>query len=63
MKLVVILRDDTPLLFCGDCPSYRTVTISLTKEQENEIKPRLLGRQDGNPIYEKISQCILEEGK
>lgn len=63
MKLVVILRNDTPLLFCGDCPSYRTVTISLTKEQENKIKPEFLGMQDGNPIYEKISRCILEEEK
>jgi hypothetical protein len=28
--LTVIIRDDSPMIHCGDSPSYRTVSITAT---------------------------------
>lgn len=50
--LTVILRDDSPMIFCGDSPSYRSVQVELTDEQWAKIKPR-----DEN---ESISTCFIE---
>lgn len=52
MKLTVIIRDDTPLIYCSDSPSYRTVSFSLTDEQ---IKTLALKTDN-----EKYSMSILE---
>jgi len=60
-KLTVIIRDDVPMAFCGDCPSYRTVEIPLTKEQCGLINLRQTGTSGKQKYYEVISKAILEE--
>jgi len=59
-KLTVVLRDDAPLIHCGDSPSYRTVVIELTSEQEQSIMLRRTGSDGGTPIVESVSKLILE---
>lgn len=58
--LTVIFRDDTPMIFAGDTPSYRTVQIQLTPKQKQQLAPRYCGSNGVNRIYEDISRCILE---
>ncbi|WP_308585046.1 hypothetical protein [uncultured Desulfovibrio sp.] len=51
--LTVIIRDDSPMVYCNDSPSFRTVRISLTSEQREAIMLR-----NG---HESISMAIIEE--
>ena len=55
--LTVIIRDDSPLINCGDTPTYRSVTVELTLDQRDKIRVR---SRSGQPD-EYISQCFLEE--
>lgn len=59
--LTVLIRDDTPMIHCNDTPAYRSVRIELTDEQREQIALRATGSTSGNPIYEAISKCWLEE--
>jgi len=59
-KLTVVLRNDAPLIHCGDSPSYRTVELTLTEEQERAIMLRKTGIDCGKTHYEAISKLILE---
>jgi len=36
-KLTVIIRDDSPMVNCGDSPAYRSVQIELTEEQVKRL--------------------------
>jgi hypothetical protein len=56
-KLTVIIRNDGPMFYANDCPSYRTVVIELTEEQNSQI----VCREVGNDLHESISQAIIEE--
>lgn len=58
--MTVIIRDDAPMIHCGDSPSYRTVKIELTDEQIGRIKLKNTSTSGGNKYYEEISRCILE---
>ncbi len=60
MKITVIIRNDAPIIFCGDSPSYRTVTFDLTEEQNKHIVLAHVGTNAGCEIKEEISRCILE---
>jgi hypothetical protein len=60
MKLTVILRDDSPMIHCGDSPSYRSVQINLTPEQCEALKPRWTGSSAGVDEYESISKAFIE---
>ena len=60
-KLTVIIRNDAPMVYCGDCPSYRTVVLPLTAEQCEMVKLRLTATAGGNEYCEQISTTILEE--
>jgi hypothetical protein len=60
MKLTVIFRDDGPMIHCGDSPSYRSIQISLTPEQEQIIKPRKTYMSGGTQYHEEISKCFIE---
>lgn len=51
MKLTVTIRDDSPMIHCGDSPSYRSVQIELTPEQIAKIKLRQ---------EEDFSRCWIE---
>lgn len=60
--MTVIIRDDAPIVFSGDSPSYRSVRIKLTQEQRKALI--LSGSYDcGNIIWEDISRVIIEEIK
>ena len=59
--LTVIIRNDGPLIFCNDSPSYRSIHIPLTKDQLNMIDLKVIGKNNGIDIYEKISNCFIEE--
>ncbi len=60
MKLTVIFRDDVPLIFCNDTPTYRTAQIELYEHQVRMLQPRHVGVNCGSNIYESISMCYLE---
>jgi len=57
----VIIRDDSPLLFCGDTPSYRSVAIELTDEQIQKCQLLWVGRDGGRDHYETVSRCFFDE--
>ena len=60
MKITVVIRDDSPMIFCGDSPKYRTVVVKLNEEQEKLLECKKVGCQCNTDIYEAYSQCILE---
>jgi hypothetical protein len=60
MILTVILRNDGPMIFCGDSPAHRSVQIELTPEQCEAIKPRRVGTDCGREVYEAISMAFIE---
>ncbi len=60
MKLRVIFRNDAPMVHCNDSPSYRLVSIDLTPEQIEKLKPRYCYSIGVNDYYEEISKCFLE---
>lgn len=59
-RLTFIIRNEAPLIFCDDSPTYRTVTIILTSEQLDKLKLQYIGEQSNNILYERISKCFLE---
>ena len=61
MKLTVILRNDAPMIHCGDCPAYRSVQVVLTREQCTAIAPRKTGSSGGIDEYEDISRAFIEQ--
>lgn len=62
-KLMVIIRDDSPLIFCGDSSSYRSVNIVLTDHQCEQLQLKKVGVNCNTEIFENISSCFLEELK
>ena len=58
-KIVVAIRNDAPMVFCGDSPSYRLVEIDLTEDQMNKIVLRRTGSSGERDVYEEISRCYL----
>ena len=59
MKLVVAIRDDSPMVFCGDSPSYRLVEIDLSEEQSSKIILRHTGGAGVHAVREEISRCYI----
>lgn len=59
-KLTVIIRNDSPMIHCGDSPSYRTVVLELTDEQEQAIMLQHTGTSGRRVEHESISKLILE---
>jgi len=59
--LTVIIRNDGPMIFCGDSPTYRSVSIELTPEQQEQIALRHIGTNHGNDQWEALSKCWIEE--
>jgi hypothetical protein len=58
--LTIVIRNDAPMCFAGDCPSYRRVTVELTPEQSSRIELRVTGRSGGVDLHESISHVFLE---
>jgi len=51
-KLTIIIRDDSPVMFCGDVPSYRRVTIDLSVKS--------IGKSADIEYFEAVSKCFIE---
>jgi hypothetical protein len=60
MRLTVIIRNDGPLVFCGDGPSYRSVQIDLTTEQIEKLQLKSVGMNCGKEVFEYYSKCFIE---
>ena len=58
--LTVIIRDDAPMIHCGDSPTYRSVSIQLTNEQIAMIALRNTHHCNGKDHFEEISKCFIE---
>lgn len=59
-RLTVIIRDDAPMIHCGDSPSYRSVSLTLTQEQVEALSLRYSHTQKGTNFHESISKCFIE---
>lgn len=59
-KLTVIIRNDAPMIHCGDSPSYRSVQIALTEEQMQKLRLNYAHSSGGNDFHEDISKCFIE---
>ena len=60
MKLTVIIRDDGPMIHCGDSPSYRSVQLNLTDEQVVALSRRQTHSSGGVEYFEQYSRCFIE---
>ena len=63
MKLTVIIRDDSPMLHAGDVPTFRTVVLTLTPEQDAALALRVVAKSSVGEIREQISDYVLEQSK
>ena len=61
--MTVIIRDDIPLVCCGDSPSYRSVRVKLTQEQREALMLHSNGVDRGVAVWEEISRVIIEYPK
>lgn len=59
-KLTVVIRDDGPMINCGDTPTYRSVQITLTDEQVNALALRATYASGKTRHHEEISRCFIE---
>jgi hypothetical protein len=60
--LTVVIRDDGPLVDCGDVPSYRSVRIDLTPEQVERLALRHTHSIGSSRYHEVVSRCFIEPG-
>ena len=58
--MTVIIRDDTPMICCGESPSYRSVRVKLTMEQREALSLFANGYSGNTPLWEEISRVIIE---
>jgi len=58
--LTVVIRDDSPMVFCGDSPAYRSVRVQLTHEQRKMLALNYLGKSGTVECYEEISNVFIE---
>lgn len=61
--LTVIIRDDAPIIYCNDSPSYRSVRIKLTAEQREALTLFATGTSGETILWETISRAIIESPK
>jgi hypothetical protein len=59
--LTFIIRDDAPMIHCGDSPSYRRVTIGLYADQVKQIMVNATSKLGDRDIFESVSKCFLED--
>ena len=60
-KLTVIIRDDAALIYSGDMPTYRRVTLDLTIDQIDKLALYATAKNGGRDIFESVSNCFLED--
>lgn len=61
MRLTVIIRDNSERDIHYGLPSFRTVCVELTGQQELQIGLRQTHRIGTLTCHEEISQCILQD--
>jgi hypothetical protein len=59
--LRVIIRNDAPMIFCNDSPSYRSVEIELTPLQRKKMALQYVGTNCGTQIFEGISKTFFDD--
>ena len=59
-KLTIVMRDDGPMINCGDTPTYRSVQITLTEEQLKMLALRPTYASGTTWYHEEISRCFIE---
>ena len=59
-KLTVVLRNDGPLFYCGDSPTYRSVTIHLKDDQLDQLQLKYTHSSGKDEYFEEISRCFIE---
>lgn len=59
-KITVAIRNDGPMVFANDVPSYRLVQINLTQDQLDKIQLKYTHTSGGNKFHESFSRCYLE---
>ena len=59
--LTVVIRNDAPLIFCDDSPSYRSVKVELTEEQRKALALFYVGSSGRRAYFEEISKCFIED--
>lgn len=59
-RLTVVIRDDSPMVFCGDSPTYRSITIELTESQVQQLVLHRTGKSGTQEYHEAISRCFIE---
>lgn len=60
LSLVVIIRNDSPMIHCGDSPSYRSVTVRLTDAQCSQLARKWTGHSFGTDEFEEFSKAFLQ---
>lgn len=60
LKLVVIIRDESPLIHLGDPPTYRKVVLELTDSQQEALSLKVTGAVAGRDIRESFGNVFLE---
>ena len=56
--MTVIFRNDGPMDYAGDCPSYRSVRIDLTREQQKQLRRYFTHSSGSSRYYEEVSRVI-----
>ena len=59
-RITAIIRDDGPMVICGDAPTYRRVTFDLTGAQQEELRLYATATSGGKPIFESLSKLFWE---
>ena len=60
IKLIVIIRDDAPLIHAQGSPLFRKAEIELTPDQVGQIKMRNTGRIGNLEIMESVDRVFLQ---
>lgn len=61
--LTVVIRNDAPMVCCGDSPSYRSVRIKLTPEQLQSLRLEQTHGSEPNGFHEVVSRCFIEQSE
>jgi hypothetical protein len=59
-ELTVIIRDNSPMIFLQDTPTYRSVKLFLNDEQMEQLVLNYIGTSCGTDYFEEISKCFIE---
>lgn len=58
--LTIIVRNDGPMDYAGDSPTYRSVHIKLTDEQRKQVMLQPTHSHGSTWFFEEVSKCFIE---